>query len=312
MIFNVSGRTDIVNYYTPWFLNRLDEGFVYTRNPYNPKQLTKYDLSTSKVDAFIFCSKNYEPILDDIQEIDSKYPIYCHYTITGYGNDIEANVPSIDESIDTLISLSEIIGFKKISWRYDPIFLTEKYDINHHLDTFRYMSSRLDGHISSCIFSFIDMYQKVIKNMPGVSGVDLDDKIKLLEGLSSIVKGCSFRLQCCAVGDEYADYGIHRSGCVTSKILEDSNNLRFKNVKHTGSREGCMCIPWRDFGQYDSCPNACKYCYANKNPLVAKRNFKLHDSSSPLLIGDVLEDDVVHEAKQSSFLLRDKCQTTLF
>ena len=45
MIINVGGRTDIVNYYTPWLINRLKEGFVYTRNPYHPKQLTKYDLN---------------------------------------------------------------------------------------------------------------------------------------------------------------------------------------------------------------------------------------------------------------------------
>ena len=76
MIINVGGRTDIVNYYTPWLINRLKEGFVYTRNPYHPKQLIKYDLSRKKVDAIIFCSKNYKPILKHMPTINNKYHIY--------------------------------------------------------------------------------------------------------------------------------------------------------------------------------------------------------------------------------------------
>ena len=44
MIINVGGRTDIVNYYTPWLINRLKEEYVITRNPYNHNQLTRYDL----------------------------------------------------------------------------------------------------------------------------------------------------------------------------------------------------------------------------------------------------------------------------
>lgn len=33
-MINVGGRTDIVNYYNPWLLNRLKEGYVYSRNPF--------------------------------------------------------------------------------------------------------------------------------------------------------------------------------------------------------------------------------------------------------------------------------------
>lgn len=43
----------------------------------------------------------------------------------GIRKDIEPNVPDIDESIETLIKLSKIVGKERISWRYDPILLTE-------------------------------------------------------------------------------------------------------------------------------------------------------------------------------------------
>lgn len=41
MILNVSGRTDIVVFYTEWFLNRYHEGYVDVRNPFNPKLVNR-------------------------------------------------------------------------------------------------------------------------------------------------------------------------------------------------------------------------------------------------------------------------------
>ena len=56
MILNVSGRTDIVAFYTPWFINRLKEGFVDVRNPFNPKLISR--INFDDVDAIMFCTKN--------------------------------------------------------------------------------------------------------------------------------------------------------------------------------------------------------------------------------------------------------------
>ncbi|MBO7515330.1 MAG: DUF1848 family protein, partial [Lachnospiraceae bacterium] len=36
MIINTGQRTDIPAFYAEWFANRLKEGFVCVRNPYNP------------------------------------------------------------------------------------------------------------------------------------------------------------------------------------------------------------------------------------------------------------------------------------
>ena len=35
MIINTGSRTDIPAFFSQWFLNRISEGFVCTRNPYN-------------------------------------------------------------------------------------------------------------------------------------------------------------------------------------------------------------------------------------------------------------------------------------
>ena len=311
MIINVSGRTDILNYYTPWFINRLKEGYVLTRNPYNYHQVIRYELSSKKVDAIIFCSKNYQPILKYIKDIEREYPIFCYYTITAYDKEIEPGVPDIDESIDTLKELSTLIGKEKVSWRYDPILLTEGYSIDEHLKCFEEITSKIHDYVSFCVFSFVDMYNKVYKNMPEIIDFTETDKEEILKGLVKVSDKYDMPLQSCAVSDEYEKYGIRKSGCVTTEILEESNDIIFKDVKHKGIREGCRCIPWRDIGEYDTCLNACKYCYANKRPDFAERKHKNHDPDSPILIGHLNRKDIVNNAKQTSFLKIDSKQQKL-
>ena len=59
MIINTGARTDTVQYYTPWLVNRFRAGFVYVRNPLFPNKISKYDLRPGYVDAVLFCSKDY-------------------------------------------------------------------------------------------------------------------------------------------------------------------------------------------------------------------------------------------------------------
>ena len=35
MILSVSRRTDIPNFYSEWFINRIKEGYLYVKNPMN-------------------------------------------------------------------------------------------------------------------------------------------------------------------------------------------------------------------------------------------------------------------------------------
>ena len=65
MILNTGSRTDIPAYYSDWFFNRIKEGYVLARNPYNPVRVTKYLLSPEVVDVMVFCTKNPLPMLDD-------------------------------------------------------------------------------------------------------------------------------------------------------------------------------------------------------------------------------------------------------
>jgi len=304
MIINVGGRTDIVNYYSEWLLNRLEEGYAFSRNPLFPNKITKYQLNPDVVDCIIFCSKNYKPILPHIGEIAERFNIYCHYTITAYGKDIEPNVPDIDESINTLIELSHIVGKEKIAWRYDPVLLTADYTIERHIKTFEHMVGKLSSHVGLCIFSFVEMYKRLEVNMPELIPITDDNKEVIAKVLGSIAKKCNLKIQTCESNGDYQQFGIFKSGCMTTAILEQAGGGKFKKVSHNGMREGCHCMPSRDIGAYNTCLNGCRYCYANKKPELAAENFKLHDKKSPLLLGQIKPTDIIQNGSQRSFLVK--------
>ncbi len=310
MIINTGARTDTVQYYTEWLLRRFREGFVYSRNPMFPDKVTRYELTPDKVDCVVFCSKNYRPILNDLHEITDRFSTFFHYTITAYGKDIEPGVPSIDESIDTLCELEKQVGKQRICWRYDPVLLTEKYTIERHLETFEYMVSRLAGHADRCIFSFVEMYRKLDANMPELFPISAADKERLAEGLEKIAGKYGMPIQTCGTDLDYSRYGILSSGCMTLDILGKANGLKFRDLKHKGMRKGCHCMESRDIGAYETCPNGCRYCYANQSHKRAMENYRMHDPKSPILIGNMKDTDIITEATQESFLVRPKGQTT--
>lgn len=311
MIINTGSRTDTVQYYTEWLLKRFEEGFVYSRNPLFPDKVTKYELNPDVVDCIIFCSKNYEPILPYIKGITEKFNTYFHYTITAYDKDIEPNVPDIEKSIETLIKLSKLVGRQRIAWRYDPILLTEKYTKILHYKTFNHIAEKISPYIDRCIFSFVEMYKKLETNMPEIILLTPKDKTEIARNIGAIAKKHNMIIQTCATDENYEQYGILTSGCLTADILGRANNVKFKKLKHSGNRKNCNCMESRNIGDYDTCPNGCKYCYANQNPQIAKLNYEKHNPNSPLILGDLQETDEIIQGSQKSFLIKYE-QKSLF
>lgn len=302
MIINTGGRTDTVQHYTEWLLKRFSEGYVLSRNPLFPNKVVRYELTPDKVDCVVFCSKDYRPILPRLHEITDHFNTYFHYTITAYGKDVEPGVPSIDDSIDTLVELSEIVGKGRIAWRYDPILLTDVYTIEKHMEIFESMAERISPFVDRCIFSFVEMYRKLRHNIPEIIPMTESQIDGIAKGLGNIASMNGLKIQTCGTNGDFTRYGIERSGCMTLDILGEANGIEFRNLKHKGMREGCHCIESRDIGAYDTCPNSCRYCYANTSPDRVLANMALHDPDSPLLIGGLRPEDAIIQGSQRSFL----------
>ncbi|MBQ9306235.1 DUF1848 domain-containing protein [Butyrivibrio sp.] len=301
MIIQTGSRTDIPAFYADWFANRLKEGFVYVRNPYNMTYITKYLLNPSVVDIICFCSKNPKPMLKYL-DLLKPYGMYWYVTITGYGRDIEPNVPAIQDVVETFKRLSEFAGVDSMGWRYDPIFLDDKYTKDYHLEKFEEIASALDGYTQTAVISFIDIYQKVKKNFPEAKPLEKADRMYLGEKMAQIAKDHGMTLRPCAEGNELEAFGADCSGCMTQAMYEKAvhNSMNFPKVKN--ARASCSCYLANDIGMYNTCLHMCRYCYANYDAKTVMDNNENHDPLSPLLIGHVRPEDEIHQAEQKSWI----------
>ena len=185
MIIQTGMRTDIPAFYSKWFLNRIKDGYVCVRNPYNPKQVTKYSLSPEVVDLIAFCTKNPLPMLPFLEEL-KPYGQYWFVTITPYGRDIEPNVPDKETVMEGLKKLSDVVGVDSIGWRYDPIFIDKKHSVEWHISEFEKMAENLAGYTKTCVISFIDIYKKVERNFPEAKSVRAEDMAMLVKAFVKI------------------------------------------------------------------------------------------------------------------------------
>lgn len=295
MILNVSGRTDIVAFYTPWFMKRYREGFVDVRNPFNPKLISR--ISFNDVDLIVFCTKNPKPILKYIKEI--KKPILFQITLTSYKKDIEPNVINKNEIIECIKELSNIIGKDFISVRYDPIFISDKYNINYHIKAFDRLCSKLSGYVNNIIISFIDEYKNVLKNLKALNYHDItDDEYEIIgKEFSRIAKENNLIVQTCFEKRDLIEYGFTKSDCVPITLAYTLTGKKFPKW-HARKGDLCNCAQMVDIGVYNSCRHFCKYCYANFDEKKVNQNFSKHDINSTLLVGHIEKDDIIKERKK--------------
>ena len=308
MIINTGMRTDIPAFYSEWFINRMRAGFVLVRNPYRSELITRYELNPELVDCIAFCTKNPAPMLKYLEELKA-YHQYWFVTITPYGKEIEPNVPPKDKVMRDLIALSKAVGINSVGWRYDPIFIDNTYTIERHFADFEQMCKTLSGYTKVCVISFIDMYEKVKRNFPQAREVLQNERIEIGKKFAEIGGRYVIKIKAGAGGAELSAYGVDCAGCMTRETFENAVGSRMNIPKRKSQRAQCNCVLGVDIGAYDTCGHFCRYCYANYNHENVRRNMRLHDPNSPLLVGQLNEGKVVHEAKQESWL---DSQLTIF
>ncbi len=302
MILSVSRRTDIPNYYSEWFYNRIKEGFLYVRNPMNPHQISKINLSSDLVDCIVFWTKNPANMMQRLDELQN-YKYYFQFTLTGYGKDIEPNIPNKrKELIETFQKLSKKIGSEKVIWRYDPILLNEKYVPEYHIKAFKEIACCLNGYTHKVVISFLDLYAKTKRNTEGLNIKEIDNNeiIELARKMVDIAKENNLRIETCAEQIELSEIGITHGSCIDKILIEQIIGGKLKGIKDKGQRDECGCFESVEVGTYNTCRNGCKYCYANFSEEQVKTSVKLYDVNSPLLCGNIGKEDKITERKVKS------------
>ena len=295
MILFASGRTDIPAFYSNWFINRVKAGFVDVRNPFNQKLVSR--IYFSDVDLIMFCSKNPLPMINKLDIL--KVPVLFHVTITPYSKDVEPNIPDKRLIIEGVKKLSLVLGIDNVVVRYDPIFLSDKYNADYHIRAFDKLCKNLNGYVNKIIVSFMDEYKNVRsnKNILKYRAFTREDYKKIGEAFSKSAMDNGMSVQTCFEDEDLTQYGFVKGECLSHELAYILTGKKFKS-SNVRKEKKCECVQMVDIGDYNSCMHMCKYCYANYDEKAVSSNFERHDDNSSLLIGSIQRDDVIKVRKK--------------
>lgn len=319
MILSVSRRTDIPAFYADWFMNRINEGYVYVRNSFNANQVSNISLSPDIVDCIVFWTKNPGPMMKYLPVLSERYnkAFYFQYTINAYGKELEPAVPDLAERIDILKQISLQYGSDHMVWRYDPILLTDKYNIDWHITEFKKILNEVKGYTDTAVISFIDMYDKTKANTReyGIKVPNNSEMNDLAKAFSEAAAGSGITIKTCAEGIDLEKYRIQHNSCIDRQRIERIIGCQLK-AKPDNQRADCQCIECADIGVYNTCMHGCKYCYANFNSDQVKKAVSEHNDKSPLLTGSITDSCVITNYSKAKTLkvnsTEDYAQMSLF
>ncbi len=88
-----------------------------------------------------------------------------------------------------------------MGWRYDPIFISERYSLDFHLESFERMAANLNGYTDHCVISIIDLYRKTKRNFEGVREVSAEDREVIGRKFSKIARSQGMQIRTCFEGE---------------------------------------------------------------------------------------------------------------
>lgn len=287
LIISASRATDIPAFYADWFFRRLDKVYVRWRNPFSGQD--SY-VSFGNTRFIVFWSKNPAPLLPYLPLLKERgIGCYIQFTLNDYeAEGLEPNVPTLTQRTDTFRRLVDALGIGAVVWRFDPLILTDKINIETLLDKIAHIGNVLAGYTEKLVFSFADIesYKKVSRNLrqSGINYREWDEESmhEFASRLSALNRNkWEFRLATCAERIDLSEYGIEHNRCIDpeliSRLAPDDvilQNFLYNAKTDTGQRKACGCILSKDVGAYNTCPHGCLYCYANTSSASALSNYK--------------------------------------
>lgn len=301
MIISASRRTDLPAAHAGWLEERFREGFVLVRNPMNARRVSRISLHPDDVDGVVFWTKNPEPLLGRLDAFRN-YAYYFQFTLTGYGADVEPNLPEHQKRLETFLRLADRIGPERVLWRYDPILLNRSYTPDWHLETFRRMAERLRGATHRATISFVDTYPRNKKRLEALGCMTIEEETMrtMAWEISAVARLNGMQAVSCAEETDLLDCGVAHAACVDAELLGRIGGMPLKPGKDPNQRAACGCAPSVDIGTYNTCPNGCLYCYANYSPAFLKNHLSHSDPHSPLLCDVLTDADQITSRKSQS------------
>lgn len=263
MIISASRRCDIPNYQSDWFFDAIkNQELAAHKNPFSSQRIS---LKKEDVDGIVFWTKNPEPMLGRLDELDG-YHYYFQFTLTGYSKKIEPGVPDKQHMMEVLKNLSVMTSPDQVIWRYDPIFISMEYSLEYHKKAFRQIAEVLEGYTKRCVISFVDIYGHI---KPRLQNLGIREpswsEIKVLAAfMSQVASEYGIYIETCAERTNLTEYGINNTHCIDAKLIETLTGKKISHVKDLAQRPICGCCKSIDIGMYENCNNGCVYCYANK------------------------------------------------
>lgn len=311
-VISASRSTDIPAFYSRWFMNRLEKGYITWVNPFNRKE--QY-VSFEKTKIIVFWTKNPKPIIPHLKELDKRgIKYYFQYTLNDYEKEnLEPNVPKLNTRIETFINLSKLIGKEKVIWRFDPLILSSAITVDDLIYKIRNIGNQISQYTEKLVFSFADIesYKKVQSNLSKTNESYREftqtEINKFTEKIVSLNKSWKLSLSTCAEKVDLEKYYIEHNRCIDDKLIykigkddpkilnwlglsnpmlslfddEYSNNTKLKDK---GQRKACGCIVSKDIGMYNTCNHLCTYCYANHSENIVKQNLTKHSLNKQSII----------------------------
>lgn len=287
LIVSASRATDIPAFYADWFFRRLDKGYVRWRNPFSGQD--SY-VSFRNTRLIVFWSKNPAPLLPYLPMLKERgIGCYIQYTLNDYeAEGLEPNVLPLAQRIDTFRQLVDALGIGAVVWRFDPLIITDKINIDTLLDKIAHIADAIRGYTEKLVFSFADIesYKKVLRNLrqSGINYREWDEGSmrEFASRLSALNRNnWNLELVTCAEHIDISEYGIEHNRCIDpeliSRLAPDDvilQNFLYNARTDTGQRKACGCILSKDIGAYNTCPHGCLYCYANTSFASALANHK--------------------------------------